>query len=117
KRAAWRELQNAWHGREEKQPALFPIGDIPLVSPDEKRPAGVQEILDTLRRLQHVPADRIGPAEVYPLDDADACSTPGPRAERTIAALHWFGDQETDALQCHPNESRRTLLHQVQAWM
>jgi predicted ATPase len=73
-------------------------------------------LLKALARLRFVPADRLGPAETYPLDDLARHETPGPRAERTFGNLFLWEDQIPEKL-CRPSESARTLVRQAEAWL
>lgn len=85
--------------------------------PRAMRGQAIDMLLASLRRLQYVPADRSGPAEVYPLEDQGAHETLGRHAERAVGRLYWYGDEEVDAGVRHEGEGRPQLRHQVQAWM
>jgi predicted ATPase len=90
----------------------------PLVVPDGLRDeTAAAALLRALRSIQHVPAARIGPSEVFPLEDAEKHQTFGPRAERSIGALYWYGTHSVRPAVRHPAESRPMLLHQLEAWL
>lgn len=93
-----------------------PADDVPFL-PEEIQAESLQHLLQTMRRLRYVPADRIGPAEVFPLADVRAHDTLGPRAERSIGSLYWCSLSEISKEIRQPNESRPTLMHQVEAWL
>jgi predicted ATPase len=85
--------------------------------PEQVQGESVQSLVRTIRRLRYVPADRIGPAEVFPLEDIDAHDTLGRRAERSIGTLYWYGLSEVSNGIRQSNEARPTLMHQVEAWL
>ncbi len=69
-----------------------------------------------LLRLCFLTAERIGPREVYPLEDPNSTQVVGPRGENAASLLHWGRDEvvlETLLI----SERAPTLLHQVEAHM
>jgi predicted ATPase len=71
-----------------------------------------------LAGARYVPADRVGPAEAYPLLEPDRHNTLGPRAERAVGAIYWQGENDVVPGVRHPNESYPLRLdRQVQAWL
>jgi predicted ATPase len=82
---------------------------------DEK--AGAM-LLATLKGARFVPADRIGPAETYPLLENDRHASFGPRAEMAVGALYWADSQIVPRLLRHPDPRiGPTVARQVEAWL
>lgn len=46
-----------------------------------------------IRDLSYITAERIGPREVYPLEDQQVASVVGPTGEHAISVLHWGRDE------------------------
>lgn len=68
------------------------------------------------RRLSYLTAERVGPREVYPLEDPTSTQIVGPRGENAVSLLHWGRDEKVlDALVL--DGSPPTRLHQVDARM
>jgi predicted ATPase len=88
-----------------------------LLPPGMLASRSAMALIRTLMTVQHVPAARIGPAEVFPLEDAARHQTFGPRAERSIGTLYWYGMTPVHEAIRHPGEPRPTLLHQLEAWL
>lgn len=70
-----------------------------------------------LVNARYVPADRIGPAEAYPLVEAAAHRSLGPRAERAIGALYWGRDIDVVPEMRHPSKPHSQLDRQAEAWL
>lgn len=47
-----------------------------------------------LRGLTYITAERIGPREVYPLEDPESTTTVGPTGEHAVSLLHWGRDEQ-----------------------
>lgn len=79
-----------------------------------------QALFAALTRLRYVPADRVGPAETYPLDNRERHHSLGARGERAVGALFWQREQEEtidDRLR-HPDpEIASRVDRQVEAWL
>jgi predicted ATPase len=96
-----------------------PPGNLTVSHPALLRDPHANALLRSLLRLQFVPADRIGPAETYPLDDPARHATPGPRGERAFGNLYWFGSDPLPVMALrHPSvDTPPTLARQVEAWL
>jgi len=69
-----------------------------------------------LYRLSYLTAERVGPRQVYALEDPQSATVVGPTGERTASVLHWGRDEPVLpelVLAGRPN----TRLHQVEARM
>lgn len=74
------------------------------------------DVVNALRRIKWITAERVGPRELLPLLDPDHHSAVGVRGELAAGLLHWRdADAVLDAL-CVDGEIK-TLFHQVRAWM
>jgi predicted ATPase len=75
-------------------------------------------LIDGLISLRYVPADRIGPAEAYPLAEPTRHESLGPRAERAVGTLRWRGLEPVFEELRYPDHSiTPPLLQQVEAWL
>jgi predicted ATPase len=76
-------------------------------------------LVELIKTLKYVPADRVGPAEVYPLLEAARHRSLGPRAERAVGVLHWQGrDLDVREKLRHPDPTVvPKLLEQTQAYL
>ena len=76
-------------------------------------------LVEMLKTLKYVPADRVGPAEVYPLLEAVRHRSLGPRAERAVGVLYWQGrDLDVTESLRHPDpDVVPKLLEQTQAYL
>lgn len=105
---AARVAKVSWSGGEQGADELLP--------PDFERHAAGAVIAEMLRRLKYVPADRLGPAEVYPLDEPARHDALGARAERSVGAVLWKRDDVVDESRRHPDRMVPPLLgRQVEA--
>ncbi len=69
-----------------------------------------------LRGLTYITAERVGPREVYPLEDRQTASVVGPAGEHAVGVLHWGRDEQVLAgLVMQGVINKR--LHQVEARM
>ncbi len=75
-----------------------------------------RELAQRIRRLSYLTAERIGPREVYPLEDPASTQVVGPRGENAVSLLHW-GRDETVLNALVLGGSPPTRLHQVEARM
>jgi predicted ATPase len=69
-----------------------------------------------LHELTYITAERIGPREVYPIEDQQASPVVGPQGEHAVSVLHWGRDEkvlETLALE----SAVPSRLRQVEARM
>jgi predicted ATPase len=69
-----------------------------------------------LRRLTCLTAERVGPREVYPLDDPSSTEFVGPCGEGAVSILHWGRNEQVLPDLIIPTRPP-TLLHQVEARM
>lgn len=73
-------------------------------------------LANRLRGLTYITAERIGPREVYALEDRQIASVVGPAGEHAISVLHWGRDEPVlDGLVMSDVINKR--LHQVEARM
>jgi predicted ATPase len=73
-------------------------------------------IVERLRRLSYLTAERISPQDVYPLEDPNSTQVVGPKGEFAVSLLYWNRDELVlDGLAIGDNPP--TLLHQVEARM
>lgn len=61
-----------------------------LLPPDAA--AEGDSLVRRLLHLTYITAERVGPREVYPLDDRQVATVVGPSGERAVSVLHWGGD-------------------------
>jgi predicted ATPase len=72
--------------------------------------------VERLRRLSYLTAERIGPQDVYLVDDPTSIQVVGPKGEYAVNLLYWNRDEVVlEALVI--GNSPPTLLHQVEAHM
>lgn len=107
--ARWEHLEPGVNG--DDGGALFPASF--TVTPEAK------ELFEALLNLRYVPADRIGPAETYPLDEPERHGSLGDRGQRAVAGLFWRGEERIEAkAMLHPDpEVAPRLDRQVEAWL
>jgi predicted ATPase len=75
-------------------------------------------LFEALAHLRYVPADRVGPAETYPLDNREQHQSLGSRGERAVGALFWQAEEPIDDRLLHPDpEIASRLDRQVEAWL
>jgi len=67
-------------------------------------------------RLAYLTAERVGPREVYPLEDPTCTQVVGPRGENAISLLHWGRDEQGSPKRVVSGVAP-TRLHQVSARM
>nr|VFJ74601.1 MAG: Predicted ATPase [Candidatus Kentron sp. FW] len=77
----------------------------------------VPPLARSLLELTYLTAERLGPREVYPLDDPQATTTVGPRGEQAASLLHWGGDEPVAEKFAIEGETNKTRLYQAGAWM
>ena len=93
-------------------------GDVRLryLLPDERIPAGARQLMDQLRSLIYLGAERIGPRDTYPLRDTALTGEVGPTGERVPGFLYAVADERvlpSLALSGIPG----TMLRQVEGHM
>jgi predicted ATPase len=69
-----------------------------------------------LLRLTYLTAERVGPREVYPLEDPSSVQVVGPRGEKAASLLHW-GREDTVLPKLVLPDVPPTRLRQVEARM
>jgi predicted ATPase len=79
--------------------------------------AGLAELERVLRRIRYVPANRLGPCEVYPLPPPGEHQTLGPQAELAVGMLHWMRDDPVADQMQHASGVPNRLVRQAEAWM
>ena len=85
-----------------------------LVPPDQY-PVG-SSLVTRLRDLTYITAERVGPREVYPLDDRQTALVVGPQGENTVSVLYRFRGEPTRAALAVANVPQ-TGLKQIEARM
>jgi predicted ATPase len=76
----------------------------------------VPSLADRLRGLTYITAERVGPREVYTLEDRQIASVVGPEGEYAVSVLHWGRDEPVLA-QLALQGVANTLVRQVEARM
>lgn len=71
-----------------------------------------EDLVRRLRQLCYLTAERVGPREVYPLEDFNFTNVVGPRGESTVSLLHW-GKYESVIDDLRLQNAPPTRLHQV----
>lgn len=95
------------------QPAV--LGDpVRWLLPVER--AERSKVVQALRRLSWITAERMGPRELLPLRDADGHAQVGPRGELAAGLLYWRESDDVAAVRCLES-APPTLFHQVRAQM
>lgn len=85
-----------------------------LLPPTEEGAA--MSLADRLRRLTYITAERVGPREVYILEDRQAAPVVGPIGEHAVSVLHWGRDERVLEGLVLP-EAPPTRLRQVEERM
>ncbi len=75
-------------------------------------PSGMASIMTA----NYLTAERMGPRDVYLLDDSEKASVVGSAGEHAVSMLHWNSDKPVVENLCLP-EAPLTLLRQVEKWM
>ena len=75
-----------------------------------------EDLARRMRQLTYLTAERLGPREVYPLEDPSITQSVGPRGERTVSLLHWGRDERVLDDLVLP-DAPPTRLRQVEARM
>lgn len=121
------EISWTFSGGDDRSNELAAKVDVVEWSPSEKaygellplsaRNAGA-ELFNGLNALRYVPADRIGPAEAYPLVEPELHQSLGPQANRAIGTLRWRGlEPVLEELRYPDRTITPPLLQQVEAWL
>ena len=79
-------------------------------------PTSVTSLANRVRNLTYITAERIGPREVYPLEDRQIAAVVGPAGEHAMSVLHWGRDEPILDGLIMPNAINKRL-QQVQARM
>ena len=69
-----------------------------------------------LQKLAYLTAERVGPREVYPLEDPSSIQVVGPRGEKAASLLHWGREEKVLEKLVIPDQPP-TRLRQVEARM
>lgn len=96
------------------------VGQEAIEQPESLRhllsPETVASLANRLKNLTYITAERIGPREVYALEDRQIASVVGPAGEHAVSVLHWGRDEPVlDGLVIQDVINKR--LHQVEARM
>lgn len=99
------------------------IGTVDTVAPKQlhflfplEASQGESDLANRFLRLCFLTAERIGPREVYSLEDPNSTQVVGSRGENAASLLHW--ERDSPVLESLVIEERApTLLHQVEAHM
>jgi predicted ATPase len=84
---------------------------IPYKPDDAVSPLAVR-----IKNLTYITAERVGPREVYSIEDRQVASVVGPAGENAVSVLHWGRDKKVlDGLVL--SEAPNTRLRQVEARM
>jgi predicted ATPase len=75
-------------GSEHRNPGL-----LRFLFPGESRP-DENHLANRLLRLSYLTAERVGPREVYPLEDPRSTQVVGPRGESAVSLLYWGRDEK-----------------------
>jgi predicted ATPase len=74
------------------------------------------ELANKLKDLTYITAERVGPREIYSLDDLQISSVVGPAGENTINVLHWKRDNPVNEILVSTKVAN-TCLKQVEEKM
>jgi len=77
------DIDDVQHPNPEELHFLFPVGSFPKDV----------DLARGLRRLSYLTAERVGPREVYPLEDPNSTQVVGARGESAVSLLHWGRDE------------------------
>ena len=96
------------------------VDQVAIEQPESLRhllsPETVASLANRLKNLTYITAERIGPREVYALEDRQIASVVGPVGEHAVSVLHWGRDESVlDGLVIQDVINKR--LHQVEARM
>lgn len=76
----------------------------------------IKNLTQCLLRLTYITAERLGPRDVYPLEDKLKTIVVGPTGEYAVSLLHIGGDEQV-LLELQIEDIPPTRLRQVEAWM
>ncbi len=103
---AFLAIDGVQHGEPEALHFLLPIDSTPEA----------KDLANRLRRLCFLTAERVGPRELYPLEDPKSTLAVGPRGESAMSLLHWGREERVvDKLVLPGAVPKR--LHQVEMRM
>ena len=97
-------------GNETENPSVLRL----LLPQNEGR--SLLPLVERIRNLSYVTAERVGPQETYPLEDPYDADLVGSRGEHTVSVLHWKRDENVHPLLAL-QDTPPTLLRQVEARM
>ncbi|HMA65625.1 MAG: AAA family ATPase [Fibrobacterota bacterium] len=80
---------------------------------------GTKEFIPLLDTIQYISADRIGPSDMYDMDQAMVKEgNLGPKGQFAAHYISEFGiKQKVSKERLHPNETSDALINQVNAWL
>lgn len=64
-----------------------------LLPPDVDLTASATSLTKRLRGLTYITAERVGPQEIYALEDPHVVDVVGPQGENAVSVLHWGRDE------------------------
>nr|VFJ50120.1 MAG: Predicted ATPase [Candidatus Kentron sp. DK] len=117
-----------WRFSGDREAMSMDVERVTVGDTTHKRPARLRYLLPTektdgapplarcLLGVGYIGAERLGPRDLYPLNDPQTVTVVGPRGERAAGLLHWGRDEQVvDGL--IREEAAPKRLHQVSAWM
>lgn len=78
---------------------------------------GTLSLASRIRGLTYITAERVGPRDVYSLEDRQIATVVGPTGEYAASVLHWGRDEPVLKELLLPEDPNTRLLHQVEERM
>ncbi len=119
------ETRYTWHMEGERADLSMSVERVSINGQNHAQPKALQHLLPAeleaplarrLKNLTYITAERIGPREVYPLEDQQIAVVVGPAGEHTLSVLHSGRDEPVLAPLVLAGEPNRRL-RQVEARM
>ena len=80
-------------------------------------PEATPSLAERLRNLTYLTAERVGPREMYKMEDLQVAPVVGPSGEHAVSVLHSKRDEHVCDALALPDVSSKNLLQQVEARM
>lgn len=119
------ELTYSWAFTGDRAELSMAVDRVMVGQEENEQPESLRHLLPTnivtsltnrIKNLTYITAERIGPREVYALEDRQVASVVGPAGEHAVSVLHWGRDEPIlDELVMPDVINKR--LHQVEARM